>query len=187
MSVITATAEDLRLVKDIIRTSTHRQVNLGEEDLANLVDIGAVLLAIDSGGVWGIAAFHHEPHPGSLPLDAPDRVYLRAVAFLRTTSPSSGLHELLTAYAARPSPAARMLIAYGGDGWFDRALQAAGLQRAEQVCFFELTDLRHSVERLPPCAEPAYLRSAVPEDIDALAQVDAATFDLIWQMTALEL
>lgn len=187
MSVITATSEDLQLVKDIMRTGARRQVSLGDEDLQHLVASGAVLLAVDGRGAWGIAAFQYETHPLSLPLDVPDRVYLRAVAFKRDASPSAGLHELVDAYGARSSHAARLLIAYSSDGWYDRALQAAGLQQAEQVYFFELANLERLIERLPVTPGPAHLRSAAPGDMEALARLDAATFDLIWHMTAPDL
>jgi len=187
MSVITATAEDLRLVRDITHTGARRQVNLGDEDLVNLVDNGTVLLVVDGGGAWGLAAFYHEPHPSTLSRNTPDRVYLRAVAFRRNTSPSEGMNQLVAAYGSRPSLAARLLIAYGGEGWFDRTLQAAGFGQAEQVNYFELAGLRRCVERLPLGAEPAQLRSATLNDIETLAHLDAATFDVIWHMTAPDL
>jgi ribosomal-protein-alanine N-acetyltransferase len=187
MSTITATPSDLRLVRDLINSSVRRQINLGDEDLAMLVQSGDIVIGLDDDSMWGLAAFHAEPRPPTLPTDAPNRVYLRAVAFRQGVSPSSGMLELVNAYCGRPAAANQIIIAYGGDGWYDRALLAARLDLREQVYFYALNDLERRVTQYSSPSGPAKLRAALPEDLGPLAQLDAATFDLIWHMSTQDL
>jgi [ribosomal protein S18]-alanine N-acetyltransferase len=174
-------------VKDLIKTSARRQINLGEEDLAQLIADGDVLIGVDGDGIWCFAAFHREIRPSSLRAGDPDRVYLRAAAFQRNTSPSEGMRALVDAYCARVDTPLRLVIAYGAEGWFDRALEAAGLELREQVYFYALDHLERQVARMDPATGPAVLRLAAPEDIGRLAMLDAETFDVVWHMSQWDL
>jgi ribosomal protein S18 acetylase RimI-like enzyme len=138
-----------------------------------------------------LAAFYPEPRPPSLPPPAPDRVFLRAAAFRSGTSPSAALRELIAAWAAADTAAdtaaARLLIAYGGEPWFNRALLAAGCTLAEEVIFFALPDLPRVVAGLPPAAPPAALRASSPTELNELAALDAACFNVLWHMGVADL
>ena len=98
------------------------------------------------------SAFYPEPRPASLPAGEPDRVFLRAAAFRNGVSPSTALHELLDAWCGGAAHRTRLLIAYGGEPWYNRALLAAGCVLAEEVIFFELPHLDRSAPelQLPP-------------------------------------
>lgn len=186
MSILAAVPTDLQLVKNFISTSTRRLINLGDEDLAVLVATGNVLIGMDSA-IWGVIAFQPEARPVSLPAQAPDRIYLRAAAFGRAVSPSEGMHELVDAYCARESGLPRLVIAYGGEPWYDRALMAANLVLREQVYFYALERLGQQVARWPRLSGPAALQLAFPEDMARLAQLDAQTFDEVWHMSEWDL
>ncbi len=216
MPVMRATAADLALVKNLVHDAARRQVGLGEEDLASLVAAGHVLLAIDDAAaavnvtaavdvtaavagspspvarnaVHALAAFYPEPRPVSLPPTAPDRVFLRAAAFRGGSSPSAALAELVAAWAGA-TWAPRLLIAYGGEPWFNRSLLAAGCTLAEEVIYYALPDLQRTVASppagLPAGAQPAILRLAVPAELASLALLDTACFNVLWHMGVADL
>jgi ribosomal protein S18 acetylase RimI-like enzyme len=191
MPVITATPADLPLVKALLRTATRSQIGAGDEDLAVLVEAGNVLLATAPRSTRpllreqldAIAALYPEPRPASLPPAAPDRVFLRAAAFRNGVSPSSALRELLDAWCRTSADGTRLLIAYGGEPWYNRTLLAAQCVLAEEVIFFELPHLdRNAVEFKQVSSGAAALRLATAADVDDLALLDAACFDVLWHM-----
>lgn len=189
MPVITATAADLPVAQALLRSAARRQVGLGDEDLAMLAEGDNVLLAVapraarplEREQLDALAAFYPEPRPISLGAENPDRVFLRAAAFRNGVSPSTALHELLDAWCRTPTRRTRLLIAYGGEPWYNRALQAAQCTLAEEVIFFELP-------RIDPDAAAqgaggvATVRTATIGDIGELALLDAACFDILWHM-----
>ncbi len=172
MPVTTATAADLPAVKALIRAATRSQIGIGDEDLAALVDTGSVLLATATDAahppqrnpIDAMAAFYYEPRPASLPAAEPDRVFLRAAAFRNGVSPSSALHELLDTWYGAPAPRTRLLIAYGGEPWYNRSLLAAGCVLAEEVIFFELPHLDRSAPELhvPPAPRQSAQQFVLP-------------------------
>ena len=210
MPVITAAGADLALVKTLVRNAARRQVGLGEEDLALLVASGHVLLLVDdvvdgapderaSREEWrplgprdvrALAAFYPEMRPASLPPSAPDRVFLRAAAFRGGTSPSAALAALVDAWCSAAAPRPRLLIAYGGEPWFNRSLAAAGCTLAEEVIYFELDDLQRA-DLLWAAGQGGgsadALRLAVPAELDELAALDAACFNVLWHMGVADL
>jgi ribosomal protein S18 acetylase RimI-like enzyme len=190
MPVTTATAADLPAVKALIRGASRSQIGLGDEDLAILVEAGSVLLVTAADAVRplqrdqieALVAYYPEPRPASLPAAEPDRVFLRAAAFRNGVSPSSALHQLLDAWCAGMAQRARLLIAYGGEPWYNRSLLAAGCVLAEEVIFFELPHLDRSSPALQPPPSAAVLRAATIADIGNLALLDAACFNVLWHM-----
>lgn len=199
MPVITAANADLALVKESVRDAARRKLGLGQEDLAPLVEAGHVLLAVDDSAldrrgpvardqVRALAAFYPEPRPSSLPADAPDRIFLRAAAFRSGTSPSAALAELVDAWAARAAAHPRLLIAYGGEPWFNRSLLAAGCTLAEEVIFLALSDLiRLPTQSAGEDGAGTSLRLAAPAELNALAALDAACFNIRWHMGVADL
>jgi ribosomal protein S18 acetylase RimI-like enzyme len=194
MPVTAAAPADLPAVKAFVRTATRRQMGLGDEDLASLVEGENVLLVVGPRAatplgrdqIEALAAFYPEPRPVSLPTEDPDRVFLRAAVFRNGASPSTTLHELLDAWCRRPARRPRLLIAYGGEPWYNRALQAGGCTLAQEVIFFELANLdRDEIRQASGGAAtpgPATLRTATIGDIGELALLDAACFDVLWHM-----
>ena len=194
MPVTTATAADLPAVKALIRGASRSQIGLGDEDLAILVEAGSVLLAtapdtapdtarpLPRNQIDALVAYYPEPRPASLPAGEPDRVFLRAAAFRNGVSPSTALHQLLNAWCAGAAHRTRLLIAYGGEPWYNRALLAAGCVLAEEVIFFELPHLDRSAPELHLPPTTAELRTAAVADIGDLARLDAACFNVLWHM-----
>lgn len=192
MPVVTATYADLPLVQKFVRSAVRRQLRIGDEDLENLVAAGSVLLEIHAlltrpttpSSILGLAAFYPEPRPPSLPAAEPDRVFLRAAAFRSGASPSATLHSLVDAWAEQAAQAGgrRLLIAYGGEAWYNRSLLASGFTLAEEVRFFALPHLARVLAEQAELPPAAVLRPAQPEDLPALAALDAACFDVLWHM-----
>ena len=190
MPVTTATAADLPAVKALIRGASRSQIGLGDEDLAILVEAGSVLLASapdtarprPRDQIDALVAYYPEPRPASLPAADPDRVFLRAAAFRNGVSPSAALHLLLDAWCAGAARRSRLLIAYGGEPWYNRSLLAAGCVLAEEVIFLELPRLDRGAPELRRPPSPAELRTAAVADIGALALLDAACFNVLWHM-----
>jgi ribosomal protein S18 acetylase RimI-like enzyme len=195
MSVTTATAADLPVVKALLRAAARSQVGLGDEDLAMLVEAGNVLLAIAANAtrplqrdqIDAFAAFYPELRPATLPIAEPDRVFLRATAFRNGVSPSATLHELLDAWCNSPVNRTRLLIAYSGAPWYNRSLLAAQCVLAEEVIYFELPHLDRSAGELRVRTGAAVLRAATTTDIGDLALLDAACFNILWHMGAADL
>ena len=187
MSVTAAMPAQLALVRDLLHTAVRRQVNVGDEDLAGLIEQGSVFLCTDGDEPWGVVCLQSEARPATLPPDAPTRVYLRATAFRPSTSPTAAMQEMLAALQVQPAQRNRLLIAYSGEPWLDRALRGAGLTQADQVIFFALADLPRRSAALGAVAGPAILRSARPDDLDTLARLDAVAFDPLWHMAAPDL
>jgi ribosomal protein S18 acetylase RimI-like enzyme len=200
MPVLTATAADLPAVKALLRAAARSEGVVGEEDLAMLLEGGNVLLAVAAQAVQAgprasgplpreeieaAAVFYPEPRPISLPAEEPDRVFLRGAAFRNGVSPSTTLHALIQAWCSAPARRPRLLIAYGGAPWYNRALAAAGCARAEEVIFFALPHINGEAPELQMglgTSPEILLRAATPADLGALALLDAACFDVLWHM-----
>jgi ribosomal-protein-alanine N-acetyltransferase len=207
MPIVTATAADLAAVKAFVRAAARSQVGVGEEDLAMLLEAGNVLLKVAEPSqpagrphqapllgqalprrreeMEAAAVFYPEPRPISLPAEEPDRVFLRGAAFRSGVSPSAALGELIGAWCEERAGGARLLIAYGGEPWYNRALAAAQCERAEEVIFYALPhidcegpELRLGVGE----SQAIELRAATPADLRDLALLDAACFDVLWHM-----
>jgi ribosomal-protein-alanine N-acetyltransferase len=105
------------------------------------------------------------------------------------------LHELAGAWSAAARTAgqttgpatARLLIAYGGEPWFNRSLLAAGCTLAEEVIFFALSDLQQAARAFAPGPPADTPRPLAPSELPALAALDAACFNVLWHMGVADL
>jgi ribosomal protein S18 acetylase RimI-like enzyme len=187
MHVQLAAPEDTGAIYRLLDNARHARLTLGNEDLTEAITAGRVLLLQDDDQTpqqpSGMLVTLAEERPSSLPDDVPSRVYLRGVAFRRTLSPTTGLQHLLQAFittgSATPHP--RQLIAYGGEGWLDRALHSAGMTQAEQVQYFALERLQK--RDWPTAPAPCTIVEATPADLPRLAVLDAHAFDPLWHYT----
>ena len=165
---------------------------MGNEDLMAVLDAGRSLLLWEAanGGqdvLAGALLNFAEARPLSLPAAAPDRLFVRGVAFRRHFSPTTGMQKLLAAglHLSRSQP--ELLIAYGGENWLNRAYLGAGMTLAEQVHFYELADLqRQHWERLP-ATDTVSVSAASPADLAPLASMDSLAFEPLWHCSAREL
>lgn len=186
MFVRTATPADSAAIYALLDRAPRQRVQLGAEDIAAALATGQCLLlyAEDHAAAPLLALLITlaEARPPSLPAPAPDRIYVRAVAFHASCSPTTGLQHLLRAFTAPATrdPHPRQLIAYGGEGWLDRALRDAGMKLTDRVHFFALDRLQKRTWPPPPAAVACTIRDATPADLAPLAHLDSLTFEPLW-------
>lgn len=186
MFVRTATPTDSAAIYALLDRAPRQRVQLGAEDIAAALATGQCLLLYaedhTAAPLLALLITLAETRPPSLPAAAPDRIYVRAVAFHSSCSPTTGLRRLLQAFAAPAmrAPQPRQLIAYGGEGWLDRALRDAGMRLTDRVHFFALDRLQKRVWPPPPVAVACTIRDATPADLAPLAHLDSLTFEPLW-------
>jgi ribosomal-protein-alanine N-acetyltransferase len=188
-----ATQNDLSAIYSLLDSTTQQRIHLGAEDMASAIAAGRVLvLTEDASGdetLLACLATRTEDHPTSLPDEAPGRIFLRGAAFRRHFSPTTGMQHFLAALSATYKHSSRpyRLIAYGGEGWLDRALRSAGMTQFEQVQYFELDRLQRrqwdASDQRPSCL----VREASLNEMAQLAMLDGRAFDPVWHWTAQDL
>jgi len=188
MHVQIAIPEDTAAIYRLLDNARHTRLTLGNEDLTEAISAGRALLLYEDDQTPPPSAMLvtlAEERSASLPDDAPSRVYLRGVAVGRTLSPTTGLQHLLQAFTtispAPPHP--RQLIAYGGEGWLDRALRDAGMTQADRVQYFALERLQTRTWPTHPAAAACTIRDATPADLTPLTSLDNQAFDPLWRYT----
>jgi len=188
MHVQIAISEDTAAIYRLLDNARHTRLTMGNEDLTDAISTGRVLLLKEDDHQTqqqpsGMLVIVAEDRPLSLPECAPSRVYLRGVAFGRNLSPTTGLQHLLQAFTtispAPPHP--RQLIAYGGEGWLDRALRDAGMTLADRVQYFALERLQTRTWPTHPASIACTIRDATPADLAPLTALDNLAFDPLWR------
>jgi ribosomal protein S18 acetylase RimI-like enzyme len=190
MPLVCATTHHLAGIKTLLQAAYYRYIDMGLEDLPNLVARGPMAVGEEQARIWGVVGAQIEERPPTLPVAAPTRAYLRAVAFQHGYSPSTELPPLLDIVRSQTSdyPDPIQYICYGSERWLAQALEVAGFQELEAVQFFQLDRLRSRLPGLPlaEATSPATLggtlhfTGAAPDDLEALAVLDAATFAPLW-------
>lgn len=192
MIVRSATPADAGKIYELMDRSPRQRVHLGNEDVADAINTDRILLLFDESGHGDLLAFlitTSEERPSSLPPEAADRIFLRGMAFRQNVSPTTSLRHLLQAFVAGcvHDPRSRQLIAYGGEGWLDRALRSAGMAFIETVQYFELDQLHKRYWDLLADRTRCLLRNATVADLPPLAMMDGRTFDPIWHCSQRDL
>ncbi len=186
MPVVRATTRHLDGIKTLLQAAYYRYVDMGIEDLSNLVIRGPAAVGEDNGRVWGVVGVQIEERPPTMPGGAPTRAHIRAVAFQHSHHPTGELAHLLDVARSQAVgyPDAIQYLCYGADRWLALALAEAGFREIEAVQFFQLDRLRSRVHDLPASAAVAQGRlrftAAEADNLDELAVLDAATFDPLW-------
>lgn len=189
MFLRTATPADSTAIYALLDRTPRQRVQLGAEDIAAALATERCLLLYDAddGGIQLVALLITvaEAHPPSLPATAPERVYVRGVAFHQHCSPTIALQHLLREFAACAADAMypRRLIAYGGEGWLDRALRDAGMTPADRVLYFALDRLQRRTWPAHPSSVSCTIRDATLADLTPLATLDNLAFDPLWRYT----
>jgi ribosomal protein S18 acetylase RimI-like enzyme len=153
-----------------------------------------------------------EPRPFSLPPHAPNRAQVRAIALRHGPWTEDGVAELTVGLRELIPPELRPILnmVYATESWLQRALVVAGFAQADTVIYFRLP-LRNAGHALGSAGDHFFsapdisaefhadddsltdentsfhLRPAHPEDIHALAMMDARAFDPIWHYPANDL
>lgn len=184
MPVVRATAHHLAGIKILLQAAYYRYMDMGLEDLPDLVQRGPAAVGEENGRIWGMVGAQIEERPVTMPAGAPTRAHLRAVAFQHNHPPNGELARLLdvTRSQAIGYPDPILYLCYGADYWLASALEGAGFDEVEAVQFFQLDRLRSRVHDLPALSSWANLHfgAATPDDLDTLAALDAETFDPLW-------
>lgn len=188
MFVRTATPADSAAIYALLDRAPRQHVQLGAEDIAAALATERGLLLFDGENdaipLAALLITLAEDRPPSLPA-APDRVYVRGVAFQSHLSPTVGMQQLLHAFTRRhaDAPHPLQLIAYGGEGWLDRALRDAGMTQADRVQYFALDRLQKRPWPTHLAPIPCTIRDAAPADLTPLALLDSLAFDPLWRYT----
>lgn len=186
MTMSRADASQVVQVRQLWQRSRHLYHNLGAEDLTTLLTKQIALLAEERGQTWGFVCLQDEVRPATLPVAAPNRAYLRALALARGRPPSLYVAELLASAISflHPSPQGHLLIAYADADWLRMPLFQADFTLTEEVQFLEFAQ----VQRWQPVAgltsPHLQLRPCQIDDLHALAVLDAATFTPLWHLDA---
>lgn len=189
MTINRASPTDEPLIQHLLARSRRVYKNFGHEDLSALLNQQSVWLGADPQGAWGVIVLQYEERPSTLPAGAPNRTYLRALAVDYGYAPVESATCLLEA-AIRGLPdqvLPTLSIAYGGEQWLVDGLLAAGFGLTEQVQFFRLERLHRLVIDRTQINASITLRPMTPPDLEAVAQLDAETFDPLWHFGAKEL
>ncbi len=184
MPVRVALPQDLAAIRALFQSSHHVYWAAGPEDLTLLVHAGTAAVALSpEEQLQGFVAFQVEDRPVTLPPQAPTRVYLRLAARRRLTEDVPMAELVRTALQGVPvaSPGCRAL-AITGHGWLLGGLDQAGFQLHDHIVFFERTR-----REVPVVLEAAHLRPLQSDEWEALAWLDAASFDPLWHMGQEEL
>lgn len=212
MPVHVATTEDLASVKHLMQLGRYVYANIADEDIPAVVGRGLTLIGGGPDHPWGVFMVDPEPRPSTLPADAPNRAQVRAIALRHGPWTEDGVAELtqglreLTPLEWRPM----VSMVYATEPWLQRALVVAGFVQADTVIYYRLS-LRGAGYALGPAADRFFsarygtgstaangnsetsdsagvnLRPARPEDLNALAAMDARAFDPIWHYPANDL
>lgn len=182
MPIAPATEADLHDLRRLLRSARYRYTDFGQEDLPNLLSKSETLLGIANDVLWGFLSVQVEERPVTMPEEAPSRAYLRSLALRGGYPPSRYVDPLLaeavTRLHARGEPI--QLITYGGESWLYSALRAAGFAVADQVQFYELSRPHLHLHNLPGRRGAAGVRPAQSQDLEQLAELDAAAFPPLW-------
>lgn len=176
----------LEQVRDLMVRGAKRQIRFGDEDLTEMIAAGNVFMSTAHGRPMGMLAVNPEAPAPSLPDDAPQRVFMTGAAFAQGASPSAESARLVQAWKGTPAYTRRTLIAYAEDPWLERALAFALLSPVQTVVYYVLQFLGREAATWSS-AGPASLRSATINELDAVAMLDAQSFNLLWHMTARDL
>ncbi|CAN5556333.1 hypothetical protein BH10CHL1_BH10CHL1_23750 [soil metagenome] len=181
MPIIQANIDHEPQIRHLLRKGRHVFASFGHEDLTTLLEKQMTLLAEEKGGVWGFISVEIEERPPTLPLAAAQRAYLRALVLAQGRSPSHDVPLLMQSALQKlnRAPQPLQLIVYGGETWLTKPLLAIGFELSERVEFLAL-----DLNRYPtPTDSPnpvAQLRPMHPDDIPAVAELDAQAFDPLW-------
>lgn len=183
MPLYQATATDLPHIRQLLERARQVYKTVGHEDLNELLKSPLGVVGADQGRAWGYVHVQREERPVTLPATAPQRAFLRLVALAPGRSPSVDTVNLLNTACAALAENARsvQVICLGGESWLTHALSAAGFTLSERVQYYRLERLNRWSNQAAPSPE-LQLRPAHPTDLEALAQLDGATFDSLWHL-----
>lgn len=188
-----ASLDHLDALRRLISVARYSYKNIGDEDLRLIIEKGVVMLAYDGPALWGALGIGLEDRPATLPGDALNRGSVNVAAFMPGFWPGEWIPLLLDEVVQTlPENTLPLQIAsYGPANWMERGLTSAGFEIDAQIVSMALDKLQQtafipqslaqSLAQSPaPAPEPAQLRAATPEDLPAVAVLDAQVFEPLW-------
>ena len=180
-----ASLDHLDELRRLISVARYSYKNIGDEDLRLIIEKGVVMLAYDGPALWGALGIGLEDRPTTLPSDALNRGSVNVAAFMPGFWPGEWIPLLLDEIVQTlPENALPLQIAsYGPANWMERGLTNAGFEIDAQIVSMALDKLQQTAfipQSLAPAPEPAQLRAATPEDLPAVAVLDAQVFEPLW-------
>lgn len=189
MAIVTVSVEDWPQFERFVSRAKHLYADTGREDLRGLIRSHIAIAGIENGEPWGLLVLQVELRPDTLPLEAPDRVFLRFVALSDGRSPIidvGTLFEYAWPLVAQRSSHARVQ-AYGRERWVVKPLQETGFAIVERIEFLRLERLQQ--RWLPTSKETGsiLMRPATTQDLALLSRLDAHAFPPRWHFSESEL
>jgi GNAT superfamily N-acetyltransferase len=183
MPLLRATSNHLATINQLLQNAYYRYVDMGMEDLPGLVNRATSALGLEQsqGRAWGFLGVQVEERPLTMPVHAPTRAHLRAVAFQHNHPPEIELGRmmgLIVEEQHEPNPV--QYLCYGAEYWLSKSLTDAGFEQVEAVQFYQLDRLRSRIQSLPPAPPELTLTPLYPAQIDEVAILDAITFEPLW-------
>ncbi len=180
-----ASLDHLDALRRLISVARYSYKNIGDEDLRLIIEKGVVMLAYDGPALWGALGIGLEDRPATLPGDALNRGSVNVAAFMPGFWPGEWipllLDEIVQTLPENTHPL--QIASYGPANWMERGLTNAGFEIDAQIVSMALDKLRQPafLQSTPePAPEPAQLRVATPEDLPAVAVLDAQVFEPLW-------
>jgi ribosomal protein S18 acetylase RimI-like enzyme len=160
--------------------------DLGSTEVPDLLKgANAVLVDHQTERLKGFVSFDSVQRSEALPVSAPTKVSLRAVA-LSSAGATARLQFRALFENARQQlpvqPQGYLFYALTEQRWLQASLKEAGFDQCDAVRFYE-----RKSRAIHPLTQPATLRLAQPADLPPLARLDAAAFDPLWHMGVADL
>ncbi len=188
-----ASLPQLDLIQRLLRMGRYVYCAVADEDLSGIIAKAATVLAGERDANWGLLMVDPETRPHTLPPEAPNRAQLRALAMRHGPWLADGIADMVAGLQRLLPDNLRPLLVstYASEAWLYAGLMRAGFDHADTVVFYRL-DLAPSDSSTAPAEAievtgPAQLRPASMGDTQALAELDAETFDADWHFGASEI
>ena len=160
--------------------------DLGSTEVPDLLKgANAVLVDHQTERLKGFVSFDSVQRSEALPVSAPTKVSLRAVA-LSSAGATARLQFRALFENARQQlpvqPQGYLFYALTEQRWLQASLKETGFAYRDAVRFYERIS-----RAFQPIPQPAALRPAKRTDLPPLARLDASTFEPLWHMGAADL
>jgi ribosomal-protein-alanine N-acetyltransferase len=179
MQIRAASEADLAAIRALFMRGRWVYRTLGDEDLPGLLGSSWAWVGEEQQRIWGLVGIEREERSSTLPATTPMRAQLRALALAFGYPPAEAGVNLLqiATKALEQSGQSALLVVYGPPPWLATELPQAGFLVADEIQFFRLD----RIPPLPPSSHSAVeLRPLHPDEIEVVAQLDAAAFVILW-------
>jgi len=159
---------DVPHVLELFRVARRRYVTFGAEDLSWLLGEGTVFVATVRERLWGVLVVKE---------NTPGWGFVRGVALADGWSAITGVGALMSqALPALQRRSVHTLYCVVTESWLHAALEAYGFRVVERI-----VTLVRGTSTAPLGGAAVPIRPARPEDLPAVAAVDAAAFPEPWR------